>query len=111
MRVTTSFWVGAFVRRCYTEGAAALVVRHGSDEAGAILVVVDRLDGTGDIYGPAPQSLMAESENDDRRFQRLLEKVPAEAISARLEQERKFDPDVWIIAVEDVRGRSFLDLA
>ena len=54
---------------------------------------------------------MAESENDDRRFQRLLEKVPAEAISARLEQERKFDPDVWIIAVEDVRGRSFLDLA
>jgi hypothetical protein len=38
------------------------------------------------------------------------ERVSAEEIRARLDRETRFDPDVWIVAVEDRGGRSFLDL-
>lgn len=89
----------------------AAVVRHGADEAGAILVVVDRLDQTVDLYGPAPQSAFAESRPTDRLFQLLLGRSERAAIEARLASELRFDPDLWVIEVEDRGGRSFLDLA
>jgi len=111
MRVTTGLWVGAFIRRCFVEGAMAAVVRHGADEAGAILVIVDRLDGSADLYGPAPQSAFTESRPSERLFQNLLERVERSAIEARLASEARFDPDLWVVEVEDREGRAFLDLA
>lgn len=111
MRVTSSLWVGAFVRRCFAEGAMAAVVRRGADEAGAILVIVDRLDRTADLYGPAPQTAFADTRPSDRLFQALMEKTAREEVDARLASELRFDPDLWIVEVEDRDGRSFLDLA
>jgi hypothetical protein len=35
--------------------------------------------------------------------------TPAE-IEARLAKERRYDPDIWVVEVEDREGRSFLDL-
>jgi hypothetical protein len=111
MRVTSSFWVAAYVRRCHGEGAFAVVVRRGAEEAGAITVTVDRLDGTNDLYLPAPQSVFEAAQPEDRLFLRVVERAGAEAISMRLASERKFDPDIWIVTVEDREGRSFLQLA
>jgi hypothetical protein len=110
MRVTTSLWVGAYVRRCNSEGAATVVVRHGAEEAGAIFVIVDRLDGTSDLYGPAPQTAFMESDSGGRLFQRVMERAPAAETAAKLDRETRFDPDMWILAVEDRDGRPFLDL-
>lgn len=89
----------------------ATVARHGADEAGAILVIVDWLDKTADLYGPAPQSVFSESRPSDRRFQLLLERAEREAVNTRLASEIRFDPDLWIVEVEDRGGRSFLDLS
>jgi hypothetical protein len=111
MRVTSSLWVAAYVRRCHLEGAFAVVVRRGAEEAGAITVTVDRLDGTSDLYVPAPQSVFDDARPEDRLFLRVLERAGAEGIAARLASERKFDPDIWIVTVEDRAGRSFLQLA
>lgn len=111
MRVTSGLWVGAYIRRCFAEGAMATVARHGADEAGAILVIVDRLDATADLYGPAPQSAFADSRPSDRLFQILLENSERSAIDARLASEVRFDPDLWIVEVEDRHGRAFLELA
>jgi hypothetical protein len=44
-RLKSGLYVKAIVRRAEVEGAA-FVVRHGSDEAGAIFLKVNRLDGT-----------------------------------------------------------------
>ncbi len=110
MRVTSALFVSALLRRSFGEGAPAAVVRRGSAEAGAIFVIVDRLDGTVDLYGPAPQALL-DREIDDRQFQRLLTGVSSEDADRRLEKERRFDPDVFVVAIEDRGGRSFLDLA
>jgi len=89
----------------------AAVARHGADEAGAILVIVNRLDNSADLYGPAPQSSFVESRPSDRRFQLLLERVERDVIDTRLAGEIRFDPDLWIVEIEDRDGRSFLDLA
>ena len=109
MRVTSSLWVGAYVRGCQSRGAVATLVRRGAEEAGAIFLVVERLDGTADLYGPAPQSSFAEPRPADRRFEPIMEKEPLEAVTARLERETGFDPDLWIVAVEDRDGRSFFE--
>jgi hypothetical protein len=112
MRLTSDFWAAAYVRRCGAAGAYALIQRRGSPEAGAIFVIVDRLDGTSVLYGPAPQSLIAEDAGGvDRVFARISDPVPDMDIQQRLERERQFDPDLWVVVVEDRAGRHFLDLA
>jgi hypothetical protein len=111
MRVTSALWVGAFVRRCYGDGAIATVARKGAEEAGAILVVVDRLNGTADLYLPAAQSAFDDASPSDRLFQRVLDKAERGEIGERLAKEVRFDPDLWVVEVEDREGRAFLDLA
>ncbi len=110
MRVTSSFWVGAYVRRCHAEGAFATVARKGAAEAGTIFVKVDRLDGTADLYAPAPQALVEAGAPLDRRFEKVLAAVPGAEVEARISRELKFDSDLWVIEIEDRKGRSFLDL-
>ena len=56
MRLKSAIWVAAYMRRCHVEGAFAVLRRRGAEEAGAIFIKVDRLDGTADLYGPAPQT-------------------------------------------------------
>ncbi len=111
MRVVSSFWVGAYVRRCHSVGAFATVARKGATEAGAIFVVVDRLDGTADLYGPAPQAFFDAEQPLDRQFEKLLSGAPNSEIRDRIEREVRFDPDLWVIEIEDRQGRAFLDLA
>ena len=108
-RLTSGFFVAAYLRRVATEGAAAFLRRRGSEEAGAIFVKVDRLDGSAMLYGPAPQSAL--SEDADRSFMRLtVEGAKSTDVEERLAKELRFDPDLWIIETEDRQGRCFLDL-
>lgn len=108
MRIRSDFWVAAYLRRCAVEGVAAVLRRRGAAEAGAIFVKIDRLDGRGALYGPAPQS---EVENAGRRFDRLhaADWIDAAAADERLRRELAFDVDLWIVEVEDRLGRNFLD--
>ena len=109
VRVTSGLWVAAHVRRCNLEGSQAVVMRRGAEEAGAIFVVVDRLDGTNDLYAPAPQMVFDEARPSDRLFQRVADGIDSAAVRDRIDRELKFDPDVWVVAVEDRGGRSFLE--
>ena len=104
--------MAAYLRRCNVEGVFAAVRRHGAEEAGAIFVKINRLDGTGTLYGPAPQSAFDEALPADRLFVALVGRdTPAvEAdIEVRLTKEIRFDQDLWVIEVEDRAGRNFLD--
>src|SRR4051812_36212664 len=111
MRLKSGIWVSAYIRRCQAEGAFAAVRRRGADEAGAIFIKLNRLDGTAEIYGPAPQTAFDESHPIDRAFSPGLPKQPgAEAdAEAYLARQLRFDPDIWIVEVEDRAGRHFLD--
>ena len=110
-RLKSAIFVSAYIRRCAVEGASAVLRRRGAEEAGAVFVKVDRLDGTADLYGPAPQSLVSDSDGQ-RLFVRLTPPgaTPLDA-EQRLVREIRFDPDLWIVEAEDRAGRHFLDLA
>src|SRR5476651_1826985 len=112
MRLKSGIWVAAYLRRCNIEGNFAAVRRRGADEAGAVFIKFNRLDGTGILYGPAPQAVFDEAQPASRIFTVVLGVgAPAQEadIEARLIREVKYDPDVWIVEVEDRAGRNFLD--
>ena len=111
MRLKSAIWVAAYVRRCFAEGAFAAVRRRGAEEAGAIFIKLNRLDGAAELFGPAPQSVFEGTHPSDRAFARSLgdAPVPEEKVEERLAREIRFDPDIWIVEVEDRAGRHFLD--
>jgi hypothetical protein len=111
MRLKSAIWVAAYIRRCHIEGAFAAVRRRGAEEAGAIFIKLNRLDGTAELFAPAPQSALDDANPTDRAFSRCfgVEPVPEDKIEARLAREIRFDPDVWIVEVEDRAGRHFLE--
>lgn len=106
-RLTSDFWVSAFLRRAGSDGLVAVLRRRGAAEAGAIFVKLDRLDGTAALYGPAPQSLA--DEGGARRFQLVLDSDPAE-IEERVGRELRFDADLWLVEIENRDGDPRLDL-
>jgi len=112
MRLKSALWVAAYLRRCQIEGLPAVLRRRGAEEAGAVFVRVSRLDGTSDLFGPAPQSAFDAVPGADRAFSVSLAEQPAQdaQIEAYLAREIKFDPDIWIVEVEDRAGRNLLDL-
>src|SRR5262245_45367710 len=106
MRLKSGMWVSAYVRRCNVEGAFAAVRRRGAEEAGAIFIKINRLDGTADVYGPAPQALLGGDAPSSRAFSPAMKTMPvpdAEA-EAYLSRQIRFDPDLWIIETEDRDG-------
>jgi hypothetical protein len=112
VRLKSGIWVSAYLRRCNIEGAFAAVRRRGAEEAGAVFIKINRLDGTGILYGPAAQSTFDEARPADRMFTAMLggdKPVPDADIEARLTREIRFDPDIWIVEVEDRAARNFLD--
>jgi hypothetical protein len=87
----------------------AALRRRGAAEAGAVFVKVDRLDGTADLYGPAPQLFVDDS--GERLFSRILRGVMPLDVEERMTRELRFDSDLWLVEVDDRAGRHFLDLA
>ncbi len=108
MRLTSQIWVSAYLRRSASEAVPAVVLRRGNAEAGAIFISVDRLDGTLNLYEPAPTGI---TESDTSRFW-----VPCfggkaateEDVAAYIARQLEFDPDLWVVAIEDRKGRHFL---
>ena len=112
MRLKSSIWVAAYLRRCQTEGAFGAVRRRGAEEAGAVFVKIALLDGNAMLYAPAPQTAYDDSRPIERVFAPMsAQPVPEQTVEERLAREIRFDPDVWIIEIEDRAGRHFLDLA
>ena len=112
MRLKTSIWVAAYLRRCQTEGVFGAVRRRGAEEAGAVFVKIALLDGKAMLYVPAPQTVYDESRPIERIFMPTsTEPMPEASVEERLVKEIRFDPDAWIVETEDRAGRHFLDLA
>ena len=110
-RLKTEIWVAAWIRICAAAGASAYLRRRGNAEAGAIILKVDWLDGNSAVYGPALQGDYGAGmlERKFRRLHRALV-IPSADAETLLIREQSFDPDVWIVEVEDRQGRVFADV-
>ncbi len=114
MRLRSDIWVAAYLRRCGVEGVSAVLRRRGAAEAGAIFVKVDHLNGSATLYGPAPQSVAAAAPRGVDRIFASAHTGPwidSGEAEERLKREIAFDPDLWIVEVEDGADGAWLDLA
>ncbi len=105
MRVISELYVSALVRRVFAGGGFAAIERHGAREAGAIFIRQRFRDGLETLYGPAPQSVFGE-DDDDRRFEIRATRADASESDAVIAREARFDPDLWVVELEtdDVAG-------
>ena len=101
-RLTASFWVQAYLRRLNLAYIPAFIVHKGDETAGAILVKSNTLNGVAQlyhrIYGDSGTRIWAE-----------LAAGPETDIDSMIDKQRSFDPDLWVIEVEDRQGRTLLD--
>lgn len=124
MRLTSDFVVSALVRRVHAEGAFATVAHRGDPTAGAIFILVDGLNGEVELYGPAPPMTDETVHPVDAALtgNRIFAKVDLKdasqtegidrSIAERyLERQLSFDPDLWVVDIEDRDRRSFVPLA
>jgi len=109
LRVTADIWIFVFLRRESNRGAYATVSKKGAVEAGAIYIIENHLNETYTLYGPAPQSLI-DNENDDRKFEPVLVLVPEQDVASYIAKQANFDPDIWVIETECRKGPPSLEL-
>ena len=103
-RLKAGIFVRALIRRAEVAGAQAYVVRKGSEEAGAIVLKISRLDGTSVVLNQARNG-----QGDLVWARPLGETSDEEKSRAWFERQINFDPDLWIVEVEDRQGRAFVD--
>jgi hypothetical protein len=102
-RLTAEFWVQAYLARLRLADIPAFVVARGDATAGAVLVKQATLDGRATAHQRSFRS-------DDRRTHVDGAGPRAEAeVDAAITRQRDFDPDLWVIEVEDRAGRHLLD--
>jgi hypothetical protein len=111
LRLRTDFWVAALRRRAEAAGANVSIARRGADQAGAVFLLVDCLDGRFDLYGPAPQSVFEEGPVTERLFHLMAGGKSEEEVRVLVERELRFDTDLWLVAIEDRQRRHFAELA
>jgi hypothetical protein len=103
LRLKSSIYVQALIRRAEVAGAAAYLVRRGAEEAGAVFLRLNRLDGTSTVLSPARRG-------EERVWTRPLgDAADALQCDAYFQKQLRFDPDIWIVEIEDREGRSFVD--
>lgn len=111
MRLTSAMWFAVFMRLEAARGAYVSVVKSGAQQAGALFIIQNHLNGVLSLYSPAPQALLEELDSDDRKFECALDSVSQEEIDAYLEKQKKFDPDLWIIETESGSNEISLSIA
>ena len=102
-RLTTEFWVGAYLTRLRLFEIPAFVVSKGDKTAGSVLVKLNPLDGSATLYQRSFDLMSGE------RSWVILSEGPEPEVDASLDKQRSFDPDLWVIEVEDKQGRHLLD--
>jgi hypothetical protein len=102
-RLTARFWVDAYLARLRMYDIPAYVVAHGDDTGGAVLVKLATLDGNAVLFQRSFDLM-----SGDRVWVELAKGAERDVDEA-VGKQRSFDPDLWVIEVEDREGRHLLD--
>ena len=103
MRLTADIWVSAYLTRLRLVEIPAFVVKRGDRTAGAVLVKMNTLDGMACCYQRSFDLMTG-----DRKWMVLVE-GDEPTVDASVTKQCSFDPDLWVIEVEDRQGRHLLD--
>ena len=102
-RLTAEFWVHAYLARLRVYDIPAFITSHGDDTAGAVLIKLNTLDGQAKAFHRT-FDLMTGARKWD-----ILADGAEQDVDQSITKQRGFDPDLWVIEVEDRQGRHLLD--
>ena len=102
-RLTSSFWVQAYIKKLNLLGVPAFVVSHGDDTAGAIIIKVNKLNGDAVLFERSFS--LDKNLNQWSKFESGDEKELDKLLSRQLSRDR----DLWIVEIESREGDPFLD--
>ncbi len=102
-RLAADIWVSAYLNRLRLADIPAFVTARGDATAGAVLVKLNTLDGQAKAFQRSFDLMTGE------RAWIVLADGEDAAVEATLARQRSFDPDLWVIEVEDRHGRHLLD--
>ena len=102
-RLTSGFWVAAYLTRLRLAAIPAYVTAKGDATAGAVIVKVATLDGQAQAFQRS-FDLAA-----DVRVWVTLAEGPERDVDAVLTRQKTRDRDLWVIELEDKAGRTLLD--
>jgi hypothetical protein len=102
-RLTAAFWVAAYRARLEAEGIPAHILHRGDETAGAVAVKLATMDGRASLF----------TRHYDAAGERVWTALVADGCEAEVDavvaRERRIDPDLWVVEIEDPRGRHLLD--
>ena len=100
-KLKARLWVQATIRRCGVLGVPAVVVKKGDDEAGVVLVKLNR--------GAAGCEVFSQVRDAAGRLAWLRatgpQPVPEDKADSYIARQREVDSDLWVLEVEDREGR------
>ena len=102
-RLATDFWVRAYIARLEAAHIPAYVTAKGDPTAGAVLVKLATLDGNARLFQRS-FDLMTGA----RAWVVLAEGTEA-IVDEAAARQRRTDPDLWVIEIENRDGRTLLD--
>jgi hypothetical protein len=103
-RLKTGFYVRALIRRAELGGASAYVARRGAEEAGALILKLTTPDGNITVLSRATRG-----EGELVWMRPLGDSADLANAAKYFEKQIRFDPDLWIVEIEDRQGRAFVD--
>jgi len=96
-------WVSAYLTRLRLADIPVFITAKGDETAGAILVKLNTLNGLAKVWQRSVDLMSGE------RVWVILTEGGEADVDAAIEKQKSFDPDLWVIEVEDREGRSLLD--
>lgn len=102
-RLTTEFWVSAYLSRLSRSGIFVHVAHKGDPTAGAVAVKLATMDRNASLF------LRRYDDDFALVWKRELDAVPEPEVDEAIARQRGYDRDLWVIEVEDPKGRHLLD--
>lgn len=103
MLLSTDLWVSALIRRAELAGAFATVARKGDPRAGTVIVkAFDTSNRRARLYSEAF------GPDGERLWMQPMESEFESELDEYLQRQIGYDPDLWIVEIEDREGRHFI---
>lgn len=104
-RLRSEIRIQAWLRRASGLGLMAVVARKGETESGAVILKINRHAAGCDVFTPVT------SPSGEAAWMRAFAKGPApeREADAYLQRQAKYDPDLWVVEIEDPKGLFELD--
>ena len=104
-RIQSKLWVDALLARVHQAGASAFLTQIGEEERGDILIKIAKMDGTAQVLtksiGISGDTLFVDVTS---RLQGNGEHL----VDAYIAKAKERDCDLWVVEIEDKKGRHFL---